>query len=129
MADHIETKSMEIGGILVGNKIVSPKGDIAYHFAINDGDSFEEGEVVGFQTNITEDHPKIIKLTASNADQVVLKGVITRSQYFEAKKPKDSTGIILLFSRSSSSRLVPVGIYMFKVNNRSTRTRCEICSE
>ena len=22
----------------------------------------------------------------------------------------------------------PVGIYMFKVNNRNTRTRCEICS-
>ena len=100
VADHIETKSMEIGGILVGNKIVSPKGDIAYHFAINEGDSFEEGEVVGFQTNVTEDHPKIIKLTASNADQVVLKGVITRSQYFEAKKPKDSTGTILMFSSS-----------------------------
>ena len=23
----------------------------------------------------------------------------------------------------------PVGIYMFKVNNRNTRTRCEICSK
>ena len=23
----------------------------------------------------------------------------------------------------------PVGIYMFKVNNRNTRTKCEICSK
>ena len=23
----------------------------------------------------------------------------------------------------------PVGIYLFKVNNRNTRTRCEICSK
>ena len=25
--------------------------------------------------------------------------------------------------------IVPAGIYMFKVNNRNTRTRCEICSK
>ena len=25
--------------------------------------------------------------------------------------------------------LFPVGIYMFKVNNRNIRTRCEICSK
>ena len=24
---------------------------------------------------------------------------------------------------------LPVGIYMFKVNNRDTKTRCEICSK
>ena len=24
---------------------------------------------------------------------------------------------------------LPVGIYMFKVNNKNTRTRCEICSK
>ena len=26
-------------------------------------------------------------------------------------------------------RLTPIGIYMFKVNNGSTRTICEICSK
>ena len=26
-------------------------------------------------------------------------------------------------------RRVPVGIYIFKVNNRNTRTRCQICSK
>ena len=25
--------------------------------------------------------------------------------------------------------LLPAGIYLFKVNNRNTRTRCEICSK
>ena len=25
--------------------------------------------------------------------------------------------------------MIPVGIYMFKVNNRNNRTRCEICSK
>ena len=25
--------------------------------------------------------------------------------------------------------MIPVGNYMFKVNNRNTRTRCEICSK
>ena len=87
---------MEIGGILVGNKIETPKGDIAYHFAVDEEDVYEEGEVIGFPTNVEGDHPSIIKLTAANADQVILKGVITRSQYFEAKKPKDTTGILYL---------------------------------
>ena len=28
-----------------------------------------------------------------------------------------------------SSTTIPAGNYMFKVNNRNTRTRCEICSK
>ena len=28
-----------------------------------------------------------------------------------------------------SHQYLPVDIYMFKVNNRNTRTRCEICSK
>ena len=28
-----------------------------------------------------------------------------------------------------SSHTSPVGIYLLKVNNRNTRTRCEICSK
>ena len=28
-----------------------------------------------------------------------------------------------------SNNLFPVGIYLLKVNNRNTRTRCEICSK
>ena len=30
---------------------------------------------------------------------------------------------------STGERINPAGNYMFKVNNRNTRTRCEICSE
>ena len=29
----------------------------------------------------------------------------------------------------TKTTLLPAGIYMFKVNNRHTRTRCEICSK
>ena len=32
-------------------------------------------------------------------------------------------------SNVRATRRYPVGIYLFKVNNRNTRTRCEICSE
>ena len=37
-----------------------------------------------------------------------------------------SSSYVLVMARS---RVHPAGIYMFKVNNRNTRTRCEICSE
>ena len=30
---------------------------------------------------------------------------------------------------SPRSRHIPAGNYIFKVNNRNTRTRCEICSK
>ena len=29
----------------------------------------------------------------------------------------------------SSKYLIPTGIYLFKVNNGNTRTRCEVCSK
>ena len=36
---------------------------------------------------------------------------------------------LLLFNFTKKAvRIIPVGNYMFKVNNRNTRTRCEICS-
>ena len=35
----------------------------------------------------------------------------------------------LTLNRNASGQTAPVGIYMFKVNNRNTRTRCEICSK
>ena len=31
--------------------------------------------------------------------------------------------------KSAELDVIPVGIYMFKVNNRNTSTRCEICSK
>ena len=32
-------------------------------------------------------------------------------------------------SLGSKKEVIPVGIYMFKVNNRNTRISCEICSK
>ena len=34
-----------------------------------------------------------------------------------------------MISDKSNEKLFPVGIYMFKVININTRTKCEICSE
>ena len=35
----------------------------------------------------------------------------------------------LIFARGVQDPVNPAGIYMFKVNNRNTRTRCEVCSK
>ena len=38
--------------------------------------------------------------------------------------------VVLMFSMSTwNTFLFPADIYMFKVNNRNTRTRCKICSK
>ena len=41
-----------------------------------------------------------------------------------------ATGVfILTLGKPYSFNVFPVGIYLFKVNNRNIRTRCEICSK
>ena len=35
----------------------------------------------------------------------------------------------MYYNTRSPSGTVPAGIYLLKVNNRNTRTRCEICSK
>ena len=56
----------------------------------------------------------------------------TKTPYNIAKKNQDKV-IIVLFSQTVSKvemyGLNPAGNYMFKVNNRNTRARCEICSK
>ena len=41
--------------------------------------------------------------------------------------------LAILLKRDSNTRIFmstfPVGIYLLKINNRNTRTRCEICSK
>ncbi|XP_066920302.1 uncharacterized protein [Clytia hemisphaerica] len=90
VANHIKTKSLEVGNIVIGNTIQTHQGDIAYHFPIQDCDEFfKEGEVIGLFHCTKENKMMIKKLTAATAPSASLKGVITRSQYLEAMKPKD----------------------------------------
>ena len=42
---------------------------------------------------------------------------------------KNFTWSILEYFVSFKTKYIPVGIYLLKVNNRNTRTRCEICSK
>ena len=53
-------------------------------------------------------------------------------------KSKDQTALLRAIcslwgkwkaSTSEDTKGYPIGVYMFKVNNRNTRTRCEICSK
>lgn len=87
VANEIQTQTLQIDGAFLGHVIKTPNGDIAYHFYLNDQtESFEEGEVVGFVQG--EKRQTVQKLILGNCKDVKLKGVVTRSQYFEAQKPK-----------------------------------------
>ena len=48
---------------------------------------------------------------------------IHRYNFFSNKKLGETT------IKVSGMTLIPVGIYLFKVNSRNTRTRCKICSK
>lgn len=102
VADHIQTKSMEIDGTFYGRQMSSPNGDIAYHFYLdNQDEKFEEGQVVGFIPSTKDPDRKqvITKLDFETASKAILKGVITRSQYIEAKCPEESGKRFFYFSR------------------------------
>lgn len=87
VADKIRTQTLEVNGQFMGKTITTTNGDIAYHFLLHDDtQQFAEGEVVGFVEG--EDNQTVEKLTLSSSKHSKLRGVITRSQYFEAQKPK-----------------------------------------
>lgn len=97
VANHIKTKSLEVGCFVIGNTIQTHQGDIAYHFPISDSDElFKEGEIVGLFPDKVENKMNITKLTADTASAASLKGVITRSQYLEARKPLDPKGVLFV---------------------------------
>ena len=78
----------------------------------------------------------------SNGLRVLRKLIMTKAKYFygsecdESKKSlfEASNGWVKNLMRHNGFSLrrkttTPAGNYMFKVNNRNTRTRCEICSK
>ena len=53
---------------------------------------------------------------------------------FKLKSPKLNSSLICKRIKPSTNRInhnhwIPPGNYMFKVNNKNTKTRCEICSK
>lgn len=114
---HIETKSIEVGDMLLNSILQSPNGDIAYHYTLDDPTLvFKEGQIVGITFDKVANKQNIVMLTSENASGVVLKGVITRSQYLEAMVPQnfgESTFFILIFSRTKN---VTVGKYTVYLN-------------
>ena len=86
-ADFLDAKRAEIGSLVVAEPIKTSRGDIAYHFTLQNPDahpSFSEGEVVGLFER-KDGECVLDKLTQKNSIDAVLKGVISRSQYLEAK--------------------------------------------
>ena len=59
------------------------------------------------------------------------------SQWYEIRKIKISGNVVVFMivcnqnehAEAYQTTMIPSGIYMFKVNNRNTRTRCETCSK
>lgn len=96
----MKTRDLEVDHLQLRRAITSENADVAYHFQLdNDDEFFEEGEIVGFipaptlQQNEKDcnEHGmklKIQKMTVDNANQSTLKGVVSRSFYFEARKPR-----------------------------------------
>ena len=60
------------------------------------------------------------------------KKIIDETLNREIKKPKEMLSYFKLSNapKDNSKKVsYPVGIYLLNVNNRNTRTRCEICSK
>ena len=51
------------------------------------------------------------------------------SLYDNAIEKKNEQGIVITVNNKFIVALILVGNYIFKVNSRNTRTRCEICSK
>ncbi|XP_065640149.1 uncharacterized protein LOC100207736 isoform X2 [Hydra vulgaris] len=86
---HIETKFLQADQLKLGCAVSTSNGDIAYHWPLeNPNEHFEEGEVVGFIADANGKYA-LTKLSLQNCKEALLKGVISRSYYFEAQVPKD----------------------------------------
>ena len=91
IAGDVKTQLLQVDKHFFIHHFETPKGDIGYHFEKSDEtDKFEEGEIVGFVANKEGKYETVQKLNLQNCVNATIKGVVTRSQYFEAHVPKDS---------------------------------------
>ena len=89
--ENLKAAKLDVEGVLKANVFETSNGDIGYHFELNkETDKFEEGEIVGVVGNSNGKCGAIQKLDFQNCRDAMAKGVITRSQYFEAHVPQDS---------------------------------------
>ncbi|XP_047139407.1 uncharacterized protein LOC101240970 isoform X1 [Hydra vulgaris] len=89
VADHVQTKALQLGNLFLDQTIQTTNGDIAYHWPLeNEDEQFEEGEIVGFIADKSGKY-YLRKLTLKNCSEALLKGVISRSYYLQAQVPTD----------------------------------------
>ena len=97
-ASDVKTQSLQVGKQIFTRHFKTPNGDIAYHFELGDEDiTFEEGEIIGLVTSKDGNQQTVRKLNLHNCSDAQIKGVVTRSQYFEARKPKGMDNIFSNF--------------------------------
>ena len=100
LADDIKTRLLQVDKHFFGHHFKTTNGDIGYHFELsNETDKFEEGEIVGFVANNDGKCGAVQKLDFQNCGKARVKGVVTRSHYFEACVPKDGEfGFVYFYS-------------------------------
>lgn len=92
VTERLEAKSAVIDELQVNKPILTPRGDIAYHFRLEKSTHdlpLEEGDVIGFFEG-PDGKSHIEKLTHFNASKAKMAGVISRSAYLEAKTPAEA---------------------------------------
>ena len=98
-ADRIEAQVAEIGELIIAKPIQTRAGDIAYHFVLKDPSAhpvFKEGEVIGLFAD-KQSGRVLDKLTRENSPDALLRGIVTRSAYIEAKKMPAHSKLPLVF--------------------------------
>ena len=73
----------------------------------------------------------------SGNTQLLFSGIINREDWnyndkiseINTRMASYSESQKLIFINNNDINRTPAGIYLLKVNNRNTRTRCEICSK
>ena len=71
----------------------------------------------------------MFKKLHQNFKEVMSKGLNVSFSWLCTKANVISKEFTQNLKRLSQAVVAPAGNYMFKVNNRNTRTRCEICSK
>ena len=93
---NLTADRLDVEGNLHTTKFTTTNGDIGHHFELDDEtDKFEEGEIVGFVPSSDGKCGAVQKLNFQNCADATVKGVVTRSHYFEAHAPKDSKYMFL----------------------------------
>ena len=91
ITDHLRATTADIDRLKILQPIQTQRGDVAYHFRLNDRPSdlaLEEGDIIGLFED-SSGKTDIRRLTCENVHQAKTAGVISRSAWLEGRTPDD----------------------------------------